>query len=244
VGLFNPAGSAFFLQNSHSGGPANVTFFYGPANAGWAPIAGDWNGDGTDTVGLHNPTSGGFFLRNSHSAGPANTTFLYGPANAGWLPIAGDWNGDGTDSIGLVNPTASRFYLKNSHAAGAADITFAYGPEGAGWRPLAGDWNGPSSGGNSVAIAGPDAPPAYAPQDDAIDSDSDPASVLSTLTGRDQAVLGVDALSGLFQAAASQRNTRSSINRLQSVQQLAKVDDVDHVHAQSVDWLAMRALLN
>ena len=41
------------------------------AGAGWLPIAGDWNGDGTDTIGLYDPTRSMFFLR--------NTTSLQGP---------------------------------------------------------------------------------------------------------------------------------------------------------------------
>ena len=78
-----------------------MTFNYGAAGAGWTPIAGDWNGDGKDTIGLYNPTTSKFFLRNTTSLqgpsdkGYADVAFTYGPANAGWLPIAGDWNGPG-----------------------------------------------------------------------------------------------------------------------------------------------------
>ena len=142
IGLFAPTSSKFYLRNTNDAGYANLTFPYGPANADWKPIAGDWNTDGTGTIGLYNPTTSVFYLRNTNNAGYANLTFAYGPANAGWLPIAGDWDGDGKDTIGLYNPTASKFFLRNTNDAGYANVTFAYGPANAGWLPIAGDWDG------------------------------------------------------------------------------------------------------
>jgi hypothetical protein len=152
IGLFNPATSAFYLKYSNSAGPADNAFNYGPANVGWVPLVGDWNGEGADTVGLYNPATSIFYLKYSNSAGPADLTFAYGPpdpgyngtTNVGWTPIVGDWNGDGTDTVGLYNPATGIFYLKNSNSAGPADITFAYGPGSLGWKPLTGDWNGDS----------------------------------------------------------------------------------------------------
>jgi hypothetical protein len=130
-----------------------VAFDFGPARAGWLPIAGDWNGDGVDTVGLFNPAAGSFFLRNSHSGGAADVTFFYGPANGGWRPIAGDWNGDGVDSVGLHHAAGGAFFLRNSHTAGAADVAFFYGPADTAWRPLSGDWNG--DGTDTVGLFNP-----------------------------------------------------------------------------------------
>ena len=59
------------LQGPNDKGYADVTFNFGAAGAGWIPIAGDWDGDGTDTIGLYNPTTSTFYLR--------NTTSLQGP---------------------------------------------------------------------------------------------------------------------------------------------------------------------
>ncbi|KAB2935822.1 MAG: hypothetical protein F9K25_02540 [Candidatus Contendobacter sp.] len=143
IGLYNPATSFFFLRNSNTQGIADLTFNYGPPGAGWLPIVGDWNGDGTATIGLYNPATSFFFLRNGNTQGIADLTFSYGPPGAGWIPVAGDWNGDGTATIGLYNPATSFFFLRNSNTQGIADLTFNYGPPGAGWKPLAGDWNGP-----------------------------------------------------------------------------------------------------
>ena len=130
----SPAGNAFTDG-------ANLTFPFGPANSGWTPLVGDWNGDGIDTVGPYNPFTSTFYLRNTNSAGPANIVVSYGPA-AGWKPLVGDWNGDGVDTVGLYNPFTSTFFLRNTNTEGSADSTFPYGPAGAGWTPLGGNWDG------------------------------------------------------------------------------------------------------
>jgi hypothetical protein len=141
-GMYNRAVSRFYLRNDNSGGNANLAFAYGPASAGWIPLAGDWDGNGTETIGLYDPVLSRFYIRNDNSAGYATKTFAYGQAGAGWTPLVGDWNGDGIDTVGLYDPAISRFYLRNSNTPGFANVTFAYGPAGGGWMPLAGDWNG------------------------------------------------------------------------------------------------------
>ncbi|MFL6291611.1 MAG: cell surface protein, partial [Thermoanaerobaculia bacterium] len=58
--------------------------------AGDLPLAGDWNGDGIDTIGiLRNGFQ--FLLRNSNSTGAPDLSFAFG--TAGDQPIAGDWDG-------------------------------------------------------------------------------------------------------------------------------------------------------
>ena len=73
--------------------PTDVVFSFGPANAGWTPLVGDWDGNGTATVGLFNPATSTFYLKNSHAGGVADVVFGFGPANTGWIPLVGDWNG-------------------------------------------------------------------------------------------------------------------------------------------------------
>jgi hypothetical protein len=141
IGLFSPSTSVCYLRNTNDAGFANETFQYGPANAGWKPVVGDWNEDGIDTMGLYNSITSIFYLRDINDAGYANQKFAYGSANADWVPIAGDWNGDGQDTIGLYSPTTSVFYLRNTNSAGFANLTFQYGPANAGWLPIVGDWN-------------------------------------------------------------------------------------------------------
>ncbi|MFY9224617.1 MAG: M4 family metallopeptidase, partial [Blastocatellia bacterium] len=69
IGTYTTSTSTFNLRNSNTAGQANLVFGYGAANAGWIPIAGDWNGDGIDTIGLYAPSTSTFYLRNSNTGG-------------------------------------------------------------------------------------------------------------------------------------------------------------------------------
>jgi subtilisin family serine protease len=148
VGLYSGAG--FFLQESHAGGPADISFGYGPQQAGWKPVTGDWNGDGTVTIGLYSANQGAFYLRNSNTPGVADAVFSYGPAGNNWVPIAGDWDGDGDTTIGLYNPSTGTFYLRNSNSTGVADLTFRFGAIDSNLKPVAGDWDG--NGGVTIGL--------------------------------------------------------------------------------------------
>ncbi len=140
-GLYVPDSGYWFLRDTATAGSADHAYPYGPGGAGWIPLSGDWDGDGTSTPGLYVPSSGTWFLRNSHGAGPADVTFSFGPGGLGWIPLVGDWNKDGVDTPGLYAPATGTWFLRNSHSAGPADLTFSFGPGGLGWIPLAGDWD-------------------------------------------------------------------------------------------------------
>jgi len=141
IGLYAPDSSAWFLNSANECSPAEAVFGYGPGGAGWDPLAGDWDGNGTDTAGLYAPDSSTFFLSNANETQNADLTFGYGPGGLGWVPLAGDWDGDGVDTVGLYDPVSSTFFLNNSNTTKSADLTFGYGPGGLGWVPLAGDWD-------------------------------------------------------------------------------------------------------
>lgn len=134
VGVFRPSNGIVYLKNSNTGGVADLNFVYGVA--GDKPIAGDWNGDGVDTLGIYR--NGTFYLRNSNTTGAADVVFPFGASTD--QPIAGDWNGDGIDTIGVYRPSTGVFFLRNSNSAGAADISFVLGNPGD--VAIAGDWNG------------------------------------------------------------------------------------------------------
>ena len=109
-------------------------------------IAGDWDGDGKDSVGYYDPYLGRFELKNSNTPGNADITFAFRSKkiNPADYPVAGDWDGDGKDSVGLYDFTTGTFYLKNSNSAGNADIIYQL-PEFMGGSynfPVAGDWDG------------------------------------------------------------------------------------------------------
>ena len=171
IGLFDPATSTFYLRNTNclqgpdDHGAADCTFTFGPSNAGYEPVVGDWDGDGRDTVGLYDPATSTFYLRNSNSLqGPndhayADIVFTYGPAHSGMLPVAGDWDGSGKDGIGLYSEASSTFYLREStklqgsNDKGYADATLNYGAPHIGLVPIAGDWN--SDGKDGIGLYDP-----------------------------------------------------------------------------------------
>jgi V8-like Glu-specific endopeptidase len=132
TGVFRPSNGALYLKNQNTSGFANLYLTYGIA--GDYPVAGDWNGDGIDTIGVYR--NGTFFLRNSNTNGIANLAFSFGAA--GDQPVVGDWNGDGVDTIGVFRN--GTFFLRNSNSSGSADLIFSLGI--AGDVGIAGDWNG------------------------------------------------------------------------------------------------------
>ncbi|MFZ2806682.1 MAG: putative metal-binding motif-containing protein [Desulfosalsimonadaceae bacterium] len=142
IGLFDPAGSTFYLRNELSAGNADTSFRFGAKNAGWQPLAGDWDGDGQCGIGLFDPLTNTFFLKDFLTGSNADYTFRFGPRNAGWQPLTGDWDGDGQCGFGLFDPLTNTFFLKNAFSNGKADYTFRFGPKNAGWQPITGDWDG------------------------------------------------------------------------------------------------------
>ncbi|HEV7396635.1 MAG TPA: M12 family metallo-peptidase [Pyrinomonadaceae bacterium] len=134
VGVFRPSNGIVYLKNANTGGVADLSLVYGVA--GDKPIAGDWNGDGIDSLGIYR--NGTFYLRNSNTTGAADTVISFGAP--GDQPLAGDWNGDGTDTIGVYRPSTGVFFLRNSNSAGPADVSFVLGNPGD--VGIAGDWNG------------------------------------------------------------------------------------------------------
>jgi hypothetical protein len=142
AGVYVPSTATWFLRNTNTAGPADLTFTYGPAGAGFLPLKGDWDADGIDTVGLYDPGTSTFFLKNTNASGNADLVVRFGEAGLGYLPLSGDWNGDEMDTIGLFNPATGTVFLRNTNTPGPADVAFRYGPAGAGWTPLAGDWDG------------------------------------------------------------------------------------------------------
>src|SRR5207237_155735 len=124
AGIYDPATSTFYLFNTNQGNipPAIVEQIVDPHGAPISgyPLAGDWDGNGYESVGLFNWATNEFLLRNSTTTGVADLDFSFGSARAGWFPLAGDWNGDGVGTIGLYDPASTTFYLRNSNSPGAA----------------------------------------------------------------------------------------------------------------------------
>ncbi len=150
AGIYVPSTGAWFLRTTNTPGAASTVFTYGPASAGFVPLSGDWDGNGTATAGLYDPATGNFFLKNTDRPGGADIVFSFGAGGADILPLVGDWNNDGTDTVAIYSISAGAFFLRNSNASGPADLVFTFGAGGAGIIPLAGDWNG--DGTDSIGI--------------------------------------------------------------------------------------------
>ena len=104
-------------------GAADYAYYFG--NPGDKPFAGDFDGDGIDTVGLHRESTGLVYFRNSNTQGIAEVEFYFGDPDD--RLIAGDWNGNSSDSPGLFRPSDARIYLRHTNTQGNADEDFAYG---------------------------------------------------------------------------------------------------------------------
>jgi glucose/arabinose dehydrogenase len=143
VGVYTAA--VFSLKDDLTTGPADHTVRFGrPA---WMPIAGDWNGDGHDSIGAYDAAKGLFRLKNSLTGGNADILLRlrlpFTPARPP-VPVAGDWDGDGKDGVGLFSPP-STFYLKDSLSEGDFDHVCSFdlrGRPAATYVPIIGDWDG------------------------------------------------------------------------------------------------------
>jgi hypothetical protein len=70
-----------------TGGAADSTFTYG--FPGDIPFAGDWNGDGTDTVAVFRRSSNNWYIRLVNAAGNADHQIHFHAHNEKSSPFAG-----------------------------------------------------------------------------------------------------------------------------------------------------------
>lgn|GEM_PF-6619163 len=151
AGIWRGSEAKWYLRNSNTpGGSTSFTpFAFGVSGTEWddRPIAGDWDGDGDDTIGVWRRAEAKFYLRNSNWAGsPDITPFAFGVSSpeAGDIAVAGDWDGDGDDTVGVWRASEGRWYLLNSNSAGSPDRVFDFGVSNPTFRdqPVPGNWDG------------------------------------------------------------------------------------------------------
>jgi hypothetical protein len=65
-----------YFRNSHTTGLADGQFTFG--DSGDILVAGDWDGDGDDTVGVYRPSNGMFYAKNSNTGGSADAIVFAG----------------------------------------------------------------------------------------------------------------------------------------------------------------------
>ncbi len=156
VGLYDPAGSTFFLWNNAAINPPttlsatpDISFTFGAGLTGLQPVSGNfvvqtplvssvgvWKPESTTGV---TPASSRFILLPTPSQSATPIIVNYGPANDGvnpsprTHPIMGDWTNKGFDSVGVWEPSvatsgASTYLLRNTNTSGNPDLTLGFGP--------------------------------------------------------------------------------------------------------------------
>lgn len=135
-------GPHLHFEERRDGGYFNMWFTRNPfvfgaprvsANCGDRPLAGDFDGDGTDEPAVWRPAASGgrFYLRTQ----PKTQSLPWG--KPGDTPLAGDFNGDGITQVGTKQLGMSTWQLRGGSGATA---TVSVG--GANDEPLTGDWDG------------------------------------------------------------------------------------------------------
>ncbi|MBW3093177.1 glycoside hydrolase family 25 protein [Bifidobacterium sp. 82T10] len=126
------SGTGYYVSNSLKGGTADFSFSYG--DQGDLALAGDWDGDGKDSVAVRR--SNEYLVRNSLSSGKPDVRIRYGRGDD--TVLVGDWDGDGKDTFAVRRGNA--YYFKNSVTSGEADVVIRYGR--ADDQVFVGDWDG------------------------------------------------------------------------------------------------------
>jgi hypothetical protein len=112
--------------------PGHQRVVFGSAGNVQSPVAGDWDGDGRDTIGTYNPASRQFSL-----SGLADGTPPVGPFGA--IPVVGDWDGTGHDGVGAYDPMTHQFSFASALGTEVRPPQ-TFGEPGD--LPIIGDWNG------------------------------------------------------------------------------------------------------
>jgi hypothetical protein len=79
LSIYRPANSSVHIvhrlgRDGGGLGPADQTYVFG--NPGDVPFAGDWDGDGADTVGLRRPSDGFVYMTDRHPPGPPTSMVI------------------------------------------------------------------------------------------------------------------------------------------------------------------------
>ena len=102
------------------------------------PLAGDWNGDGIDTIGVFR--NGKWHLDSNGDGRWSEGDEVAWFGASGDVPVVGDFNGDGIDELGVYRDGKWLLDTNGDRKLTSHDRVFELG--GPGDTPVVGDWNG------------------------------------------------------------------------------------------------------
>ncbi|MCS6588213.1 M23 family metallopeptidase [Curtobacterium flaccumfaciens] len=146
IGWYRPSDASWHMSfDTPPGDESDVAFVNGPTNSGGVTaLAGDWDGDGSDSIAWYRNSDASWHFSSDLSGGASDATFSWGPAgDASVVPVVGDWDGDGKDTVGWYRPADASWHLASANNGSADSTAFVWGPAGnTAIRPVVGDWNG------------------------------------------------------------------------------------------------------
>lgn len=104
------------------------------------PLAGDWNGDGIDSVAIFR--AGQWTLNASGDGRLTAQDEIVSFGQAGDIPIAGDWNGDGITNLGVVRGDVWIIDSDGDRRITGNDLQIPIPKPNADAVPIVGDWDG------------------------------------------------------------------------------------------------------
>jgi hypothetical protein len=150
IGVYRNSNGIVYQRKSLTSGTDDYFAIFG--NPDDQAIAGDWDGNGFDSIGIYRSANQTWYLANNST--PNGITFS--DLSFEWsigasMPVVGDWNGDGSSTTGYLAQSGG-FVLNANHGNIGSFALFAFGPDGS--KPIAGKW----TVGSRPAVAGVVAP--------------------------------------------------------------------------------------
>src|SRR5687767_4475064 len=108
LGLYAPAGDLVHLEASDR----VLDYVHGTKRLAYSTriaLAGDFDGDGEDSVATYDLRSHELFIKNTNAPGPDYEVRMLGTGNV--FPIAGDFDNDDIDDVGLYEISTGTFDL-------------------------------------------------------------------------------------------------------------------------------------
>jgi hypothetical protein len=138
IGVYRNSNGILYEKKTLTTGFDDFFAIFG--NPGDIGFAGDWEGNGFDSIGVYRSSNTTWFLSNNST--PSGITFSdidFVLDIAAALPVVGDWDGDLDSTPGWLTAAGVVYQHPNNSIVGP-DNVFAYGPAGS--KPVAGKWTG------------------------------------------------------------------------------------------------------